>query len=145
MASLIWFGLSLLFVFAELLVGDLSMLMLGGGALAAAGVSLADTPVWVDIIVFVVSTAGLMGAVRPVLRRKMTANDHSHEVESSPKSLPGKSAMVVEKITADSGLIRLSGDLWTARPIDPGITIDPGTRVTVINIDGNTAVVDKEV
>lgn len=144
-ASIIWFALSIVLVFAEFLIGDLSMLMVAGGALAAAGVSLADTPLWVDLLVFAVTTAGLFGLVRPILRRKMTQLGDSADVESNPRMLAGRTAMVEEAVDADSGLVRLSGELWSARALMPGAKFHPGDRVTVVSIDGNTAVVDKEV
>lgn len=145
MASIIWFALSIVLVLLELVIGDLSMLMVAGGALAAAGVSLADTPLWVDLLFFAVTTAGLFGTVRPVLRRKMAQNDRSAEVESNPRMLAGRTATVEEAVDGHSGLVRLSGELWSARALVPGATFDRGDRVTVVSIDGNTAVVDKEV
>lgn len=144
-APIIWFALSIIFVLLELVVGELSMLMVAGGLLAAAGVSLADTPLWVDVAVFAVTTAGLFGMVRPVLRRKMAQNDRSNEVESNPRMLAGRTATVEEAVDGHSGLVRLSGELWSARALVPGTTFGQGDRVTVVSIDGNTAVVDKEV
>ncbi|MFC3850861.1 NfeD family protein [Corynebacterium hansenii] len=145
MASIIWFGLSILLVFLELLVGDLSMLMVAGGALAAAGVSLADTPLWVDITVFAVTSVGLIGLVRPVLRRKMFAGADPDAVESNPRQLTGRTGSVEEAVDDHAGMIRVAGELWSARALVPGVRFSPGDRVTVVSIDGNTAVVDKEV
>ena len=145
MASIIWFGLSILLVFLEFLIGDLSMLMVAGGALAAAGVSLADTPLWVDIAVFAVTSIGLIGLVRPMLRRKMFTLVDSDSVESNPRQLAGRTASVEEAIDGDAGMIRIAGELWTARALVPGMSFSQGDRVMVVSIDGNTAVVDKEV
>lgn len=145
MASIIWFGLSILLVFLEFLIGDLSMLMVAGGALAAAGVSLADTPLWVDIAVFAVTSIGLMGMVRPMLRRKMFTGVDSDKVESNPRQLTGRTASVEEAVDDRTGMIRIAGELWSARALVPGVMFSPGDRVTIVSIDGNTAVVDKEV
>ena len=145
MASIIWFGLGILLVFLEFLIGDLSMLMVAGGALAAAGVSLADTPLWVDIAVFAVTSIGLIGLVRPMLRRKMFTLVDSDSVESNPRQLAGRTASVEEAIDGDAGMIRIAGELWTARALVPGMSFSQGDRVMVVSIDGNTAVVDKEV
>ena len=46
MISLLWLGASLLLVLGELAVGDLALLMLGGGALAASGASQLGAPLW---------------------------------------------------------------------------------------------------
>lgn len=143
MAPLIWLGISLLLVLGEMLIGDLSMLMLAGGALAATGVSLTDAPLWVEVVVWAVVTLSLIVTVRPFLRKKMLSDNSHEEVESGPKALTGKTALVVEEISANGGLIQVSGELWSARPLVRGTNIPVDTEVTVVNIDGNTAVVDQ--
>ena len=50
-----------------------------------------------------------------------------------------------EAIDGHAGMIRIAGELWTARALVPGMSFSPGDRVMVVSIDGNTAVVDKEV
>lgn len=142
MAPMIWLGICLLLILGETLIGDLSMLMLAGGALAAAGVSLADVPLWGQVVVWAVVTLSLIVTVRPFLRKKMLSDTSHEEVESGPKALAGKTAVVVEEITGNTGLVQVSGELWTARPLLRGSTIPVDTEVTVVNIDGNTAVVD---
>ncbi|NED62065.1 NfeD family protein, partial [Streptomyces sp. SID10244] len=55
MTALMWLVAAILLVIAEMFVGDLVLLMLGGGALAAAGVDLVfDPPLWVDAVTFAV-------------------------------------------------------------------------------------------
>ena len=49
--------------------------------------------------------------------------------------------VVVEEITAQSGLVKLAGEVWTARPFDTSSTIPVGARVDVFEINGATAVV----
>jgi len=95
--------------------------------------------------VFAVTSIGLIGLVRPVLRRKMFTGVDSDKVESNPRQLAGRTASVEEAVDHGSGMIRLAGELWSARALAPGVTFSPGDRVTVVSIDGNTAVVDKEV
>ncbi len=142
MTSLIWLALALGFIFIEFFMGDLSMLMLGGGALAAAGVSLAGAPLWLDVAVFAVASVSLLLLVRPPLKRRMSSSDMDNSIESHPSILSGKNALVEENVTEHSGLIRIAGDLWTARSLS-GAAFHPGEKVVVVQISGNTAYVER--
>jgi membrane protein implicated in regulation of membrane protease activity len=140
-AAVIWLIVALGLAGTEALTGDMFLLMLGGGALAAAGSSwLLDLPIWVDGAVFLVVSVLLLTLVRPELRRRLTP----------PKSLPmgiealeGKSALVLDRVARDEGQVKLDGQLWTARPLNEGDEFEPGEQVTVMRIDGATAVVWK--
>ena len=69
-AAVIWLIVAFGLAGAEALTGDMSLLMLGGGALAAAGSSwLLGLPVWTDGVVFLVVSVLLLLLVRPALRR----------------------------------------------------------------------------
>ena len=71
--ALIWLIAALALAGAEALTGDLFLLMLGGGALAAAGSSLVFDDLWVDGAVFLVVSVLLLVLVRPALRRHFTS------------------------------------------------------------------------
>lgn len=121
--------------------GDFFLLMLAGGALGTAGVSaLVDGPVWVDGLVFAALSAALILGVRPVLTRRFGTPP---PVSMGMAALTGKEAVVVDEIAAHSGTVRLDGDVWTARPLDPLDVYTAGSTVTVMKIDGATAVVWK--
>ena len=138
---LIWLIAALALAGAEVLTGDLFLLMLGGGALAAAGSSLLlDWPIWADGVVFAVVSVLLLAVVRPTLRRRLTSGDGLPE---PAKALEGKSALVLDRITRHEGQVKLDGEVWTARPLDDNDVYEPGDHVTVMHIDGATAVVWK--
>jgi len=44
-------------------------------------------------------------------------------------------------VGAESGLVKLKGEVWSARSFDPHHTIEAGRHVDVVQIDGATAVV----
>ena len=56
-------------------------------------------------------------------------------------ALVGRSAMVIEEITSQSGQVKLAGEVWTARPYDDSLVIPAGSTVDVFEIRGATAVV----
>lgn len=139
MAALIWLVAGVLLAAAEALTGDFFLLMLAGGALSAAGVSaVTDFPVWVDAIVFAVVSLGLLVGVRPMLLRRYA---NSPAIATGVEALPGKQALVLEEVGMHTGQVKLNGEVWTARPLDTTEVYAPGTTVTVMEIDGATAVV----
>jgi membrane protein implicated in regulation of membrane protease activity len=142
-AALIWLIVALGLAGAEALTGDMFLLMLGGGALAAAGSTwLFDAPVWVDGLVFLVVSVLLVALVRPALRRRLTS---ARTPETGIEALEGKKALVLDQISAHNGQVKLDGEVWTARPLNDHDVYEPGDQVTVMHIDGATAVVWREV
>ena len=137
----IWLIVALALAGAEALTGDMFLLMLGGGALAAAGFSwLLDWPVWADGLVFLVVSVLLLVLVRPALRRRFASGVGLPE---PVKALEGKSALVLDRVARHEGQVKLDGEIWTARPLNDTDVYEPGDHVTVMHIDGATAVVWK--
>ena len=140
-AALIWLVAALGLAGAEALTGDLFLLMLSGGALAAAGSSwLLNWPIWADGGVFLVVSVLLLLVVRPALRRKFTEGKGLPE---PVKALEGKNALVLDRVARHEGQVKLEGEVWTARPYNDNDVYEPGDHVTVMHIDGATAVVWK--
>jgi membrane protein implicated in regulation of membrane protease activity len=133
--ALIWLIAALALAGAEALTGDLFLLMLSGGALAAAGSNrLLDWPI------FLVVSVLLLVLVRPVLRRRLTQGPGLPE---PVKALEGRSALVLDRVARHEGQVKLDGEIWTARPYNENDVYEPGDHVTVVHIDGATAVVQK--
>ena len=138
---LIWLIAALALAGAEALTGDLFLLMLSGGALAAAGSSwLLDWPIWADGLVFLVVSVLLLAGVRPALRRRLSSGPGLPE---RAQALEGKSALVLDRVARHEGQVKLDGEVWTARPYDENDIYETGDQVTVVHIDGATAVVTK--
>jgi membrane protein implicated in regulation of membrane protease activity len=138
-AGVIWLIVGLVLIAAEVLSGEFVLLMLGGGALAAAGASfLVGGPV-VGAVVFAVASVLLLFAVRPALRRRLDRGiDHS---VMHHKALVGSTAVVVSRVDGHGGRVKIGGDLWSARSSDGHEVIEEGSKVTVMGISGATALV----
>lgn len=141
MGAVIWLIGALVLAGLELAVGEFTFLMLAGGALATAGASLFGLPIWAEILVFGLSSAALILFLRPLLHRRYITPS---KLDTSPKALVGKGAVVLEDITPTSGQVRLDGSIWSARAVNPARSIPAGDHVTVADIDGLTAVVWKD-
>lgn len=138
-AALIWLIVALGLAGTEALTGDMFLLMLGGGALAAAGTSwLLEAPIWVDGAVFLVVSVLMLALVRPALRRRLTP---PKSLTTGIEALEGKRALVLDRVARDEGQVKVDGQVWTARPLNDGDAFEPGEQVTVMHIDGATAVV----
>ncbi|NVN50848.1 NfeD family protein [Mycolicibacterium hippocampi] len=139
--SLIWLIAALALAGAEALTGDLFLLMLSGGALAAAGSSwLFAWPIWADGLVFLVVSVLLLAGVRPALKRRVQSGKG---LLDPAKALEGKSALVLDRVARHEGQVKLDGEVWTARPYNESDVYESGDQVTVVHIDGATAVVSK--
>lgn len=135
-----WLIFALALAGAEALTGDMFLLMLGGGALAAAGTAwLTDWPILADGAVFLVVSVLLVVLVRPALRQRVTPKSLPTGVEA----LEGKKAVVLGRVARDEGQVKLDGQVWTARPFNDDDVYEPGESVTVVHIDGAAAVVLK--
>jgi membrane protein implicated in regulation of membrane protease activity len=140
-AAVIWLIFALALAGGEALTGHMFLLMLSGGALAAAGSSwLLGGPVWADAAVFLVVSVLLLVLVRPALRRRLTP---PKTLPTGIEALEGKSALVLDRVARDEGQVKLDGQVWTARPLNENDVYEPGDRVTVMQITGATAVVFK--
>jgi membrane protein implicated in regulation of membrane protease activity len=141
--AVIWLIFALVLAGAEALSGHMFLLMLGGGALAASATSwLTDSPLWIDGAVFLIVSVLLLVLVRPALRRRLTPPEG---LPTGIKALEGKSALVLDRVARDEGQVKLDGQVWTARPLSEGDVYEPGESVTVMHIDGATAVVFRQI
>jgi membrane protein implicated in regulation of membrane protease activity len=76
--------------------------------------------------------------VRPVALRHLHP---SAQTISGAAALVGREATVLSVVTRDDGRVRLNGGEWSARSMDPNQELAAGALVTVVAIDGATAVV----
>lgn len=138
MAALIWLIAGVVLIGAEVLSGDFVLLMLGIGALGAAGAAQLGAHLLVMLLVFAVVSIGLITVARPVLKKRMHAGD---EIKTNVNALVGSKATVVATVTSEGGRIKIGGDTWSARTFDETQVIEPGSAVTVMDIAGAIAIV----
>lgn len=137
MAAVVWLVAGLALIVAEVLSGGFVLIMLGLGALAAAGFAALGASIWLDVAVFAGTSVMLTLLARPVLMRRYRAGQVSTNVDA----LLGDRAIVISTVDAHGGKIKLRGELWSARAYDETEVLEPGQRVTVMTISGATAVV----
>jgi membrane protein implicated in regulation of membrane protease activity len=107
-------------------------------ALLAAIVALAGAGAAIQLLVFIVAAGASLVLLRPLARRHLKTPP---QIRTGTAALVGARAVVLERVTADGGTVKLSGEVWTARPYDEDEVLEAGTRVEVMQIDGATALV----
>ncbi len=118
------------------------LIMLATGALAAAGAAALGVNLIGQGLVFaVVSTLALM-VIRPVVRRHLHKTDGQAPI--GLEAIEGSTALVLEQIDVEHGLVKIEGELWRARPYDAQQVIPAGEQVRVIEVKGATAMVWRE-
>jgi membrane protein implicated in regulation of membrane protease activity len=123
---------------AEYFTLTLAFGLLAAAALVAALVAGIGAPLLVQVLAFAISAAVGLLIVRPIARRQMR---NPPLVREGSYALVGKKGLVIEEVTGSAGLIKLAGEVWSARSFDEDQVIPPGTPVDVMEIEGATAIV----
>ena len=63
------------------------------------------------------------------------------EVVGLTKTFETTRGTVTALVGAETGEVKVSGQVWEARPYDPTITIEPGEPIEVFGLDGITLIV----
>jgi membrane protein implicated in regulation of membrane protease activity len=139
---IVWLIAAVALGVAEIFSGTLILIMLSAGAVGGALTAALGAPVWAQGLIFALVSALALVGLRPTLQR------HIHTTaDSAPmglEAIEGSPGLVLERVDMDHGLIKIDGELWSARPYDASQTFDPGERVRVIEVRGATALVWKE-
>ena len=135
-----WFAAAGGLLVVEMLTVDLLFASLAFSALLAAGANGLGYGVAIQGVVFGVGAIGSLMFLRPIALRhlKKKPADHATNVEA----LIGAPALTLSVITENDGLVKLSGETWSARS-NKG-EIESGARVEVVAIEGATAVVKRK-
>jgi membrane protein implicated in regulation of membrane protease activity len=134
----VWLGLAMLLGGAELLSLDLVLLMLAVGALVGMTTALVGLAIPIQLIAAAAASVAMLALVRPsVVKRLHTGPDLQHGFSA----LVGKEGFAVAEVSAQSGQVKLAGEIWTARPYDETAVIPAGAKVQVFEIRGATAYV----
>ncbi|MDQ4055691.1 MAG: NfeD family protein [Actinomycetota bacterium] len=138
MLWLAWLAVALVLGVAEFFTLTLALGLLAGAAAVAAVVAGAGGSVLLQVLAFAVAGSVGLLVVRPIARRHMA---QPPLIRDGSDALVGRPAIVTREVTDVCGLIRLSGEEWSARSFDEQLVIPVGARVDVMQIDGATAVV----
>jgi membrane protein implicated in regulation of membrane protease activity len=140
-AVLLWIVLAVVLAVAEAFTGTLVLIMLAAGGIAAAIAAGLGAGLAVQIGTFTVVSALTLALLRPIIRKHMLPAIAGADETIGMKAMEGAPGTVLEKVTNDGGLVKVDGELWTARVYDATQEIEPGERIRVIEVRGATAMV----
>jgi membrane protein implicated in regulation of membrane protease activity len=145
-AWIVWIALILIFLVVEVFTLDMTFLMLGIGSIGGLLSSLFGAPIWAQFVIAVVLSLLLIFLLRPRLLRALRRG--GDPTPSNVEALLGLSATVTRAFVDGAGTAKLAnGETWTARvaPVAADFPLAIGDRVTVVAIEGATAVVEPDV
>jgi membrane protein implicated in regulation of membrane protease activity len=115
------------------ILGPVAVAAVVAGVLALAGIGAA-----LQLIVFIAGSLASLLFLRPIARQ------HLHmpaALRTGTAALEGTKAVVLQRVDAHGGRVRIGGEEWSARAfMDDGV-YEPGERVEVVKIEGATALV----
>jgi membrane protein implicated in regulation of membrane protease activity len=138
---ILWLVAAAVLGVGEMHQGGLYLLPFAIGAAIAAVLSLLGVGAALSAVAFVVTSAIVVAALRPVARRHRQLPP---PIRTGAAALVGRNAMVLERIANHEGVgcVRIDGgEVWTARSYADDEVIEAGERVEVIAIRGATALV----
>jgi len=143
--AVLWIVLGVLLAVAEMFTFTFVLIMLSVGAFAAAIAAGLGAGVPVQAVVFAVVSALSLIAVRPVIKRHRRSAMESGDTPMGVEAIEGSAGLVLEQVDNDHGLVKIDGELWTARVYDATQVLQPGERVRVIEVRGATAMVWRDI
>ena len=129
---------------AVLAVGELltpGLFFLGPVALAAVAAAVTaglGGGVTLQFVVFIAGSLASLAVLRPIARRHLRMPAISR---TGSAALVGTKALVLQRVDANGGRVRIGGEEWSARAYFDGQVLEPGKRVEVAKIEGATALV----
>ena len=138
-AAIIWLVLLVVFLIVEASTVTLVSLWFAAGALAAILVALTGGGLGFQVAVFVIVSAVLLTALRPLVRKHIKPKLTKTNVDAVVGST-GLVTVAIDNVSA-VGQVKLGAMYWTARSVS-GEPIPQDTLVRVARIEGVKAFVE---
>ena len=135
---IVWLVLAALLGVAEVMTTTLALGLLAVAAGVAAVVGGVGLGLPFQIGAFAVAAAAGLGVVRPLAVRHIR---QPPLLRTGTSARVGRSATVLEEVTAQGGRVRIGGEVWSARSYDESSVLPAGSSVDVFAIEGATALV----
>src|SRR3954469_5034930 len=138
-AWLIWLLATLVLLLGEIATPGLFFL---GPLALAAGVSAvvagAGAGAALQITAFIAGSVAAVAVLRPIARRHVRLPTPQR---TGAQALVGQSAVVLRRVDATGGRVKIGGEEWSARAYLEDEVLEVGAPAAVIEIEGATALV----
>lgn len=140
--TMFWLIVLVVLVVIELLTMGLTTVWFAGGALVATIAAVFQTPLAVQVILFLAVSAVLLIFTRPLAVKYFNKD----RVRTNAESLVGRQAIVISEIDNLQGIgqVNVGGMEWSARTRIDGIRLPVGTVTTILGINGVKLIVEEK-
>ncbi|MBE6555115.1 MAG: NfeD family protein [Ruminococcaceae bacterium] len=130
----LWIALLVVSIVVEALTSDFVAIWFMPASVIAAVLALLRVPPYVQVMVFVLVGLALVIVPRPLCSKWKL----SRECRTNVDAVIGERALVTEEIsnTGERGEVKLKGLRWSARTVDPEITVPVGEQVEIVEVQG---------
>jgi membrane protein implicated in regulation of membrane protease activity len=135
---IIWLIVAAVLGVAEIVTTTLAFGLIAVAAVAGAVVNAVGGGVPLQFGAFVVAAVAGLGVARPIAMRHIR---QPPPLRSGTAALVGRTAYVLDDVSARGGRVKIGGEEWSARPYDESLVIPAGSTVDVLQIEGATALV----
>lgn len=139
----VWILFGLVLLGLELLLGSFYLVFLGVAAIAVGLIAMfgADGPLWLEWLLFIIFSTGLVLLLRKPLIGKFNIQSDTRDIDT----LVGLAAVAVESIAPGGiGKVEMRGTVWTAHN-EGAAALAPGQRCRVERVEGLSLWVRPEV
>lgn len=135
---MIWFVIAAALVALEVMTLAFAAGLMAAAAVAAGVVAVVGGGLTAQAAVFALSSLVSLAIAVPLARTRSVARAG---FRSGAEALVNRPAVVLTQVDAESGTVRIDGEVWSARAYDETQVLPQGTRVSVFEIVGATALV----
>lgn len=130
---IVWVAAIVFFGVAEAVTVNMVSLWFVGGAVAALIAQILGGPVWLQLLLFFVVSAGLLLALRPFVKKYVAPK----RTPTNADMVLGKEAYITETVDnlRGTGALKMDGKTWSVRSVG-GEILPEGMLVKVIKIEG---------
>jgi membrane protein implicated in regulation of membrane protease activity len=137
-AWIVWLAAAAVLGVVEMVTLAFAAGLMAVAALVAAVVAGLGGGLVLQSLAFAAAAFGGLAVLHPLAARRRLGKT---AYRSGVAALTDRPAIVIEQVDACSGTVRIGGEVWSARAYDETLVIPAGTRVTVFEIEGATALV----
>ena len=140
----IWASVFVLSIILEAQTAEMVAIWFLPGALVALVLAMCGVDLWIQLVVFFISSAALLVLAKTWLKKKIRRLTNNEKTDT--ELLIGRLVKVVEDIDNlnERGAVKVNGQVWTARMDSDGVIAQEGEFVKVVSISGVKLICTKE-
>lgn len=139
--TFLWLIILVASLFVEIVTVGLTSIWAAGGALVAVILSLLGVPIRLQILAFLLVTAGLLYFTRPLA---MQYFNNGQRTKTNYEGIIGKTIRIKETVDnlEQTGVAVVNGTEWTVRSSKENVILEEGSLAKVVHITGVKLIVE---